>query len=135
MNKEIIVKADINDVEEITSLTKISKAFWGYDEEQIKKWEKDLTMTKGYIIKNKVYKMTCGNNLKGYYSYIEKENKVVELDNIFLHPDSIRKEYGAVLMNDFLKKVKKVILKRFDYMQNLKPKSFTSNLGLKQLIE
>jgi N-acetylglutamate synthase-like GNAT family acetyltransferase len=79
--------------------------------------------------------MTCGNNLKGYYSYIEKENKVVELDNIFLHPDSIRKEYGAVLMNDFLKKVKKVILKRFDYMQNLKPKSFTSNLGLKQLIE
>jgi cytoplasmic iron level regulating protein YaaA (DUF328/UPF0246 family) len=50
MNKEIIVKADINDVEEITSLTKISKAFWGYDEEQIKKWEKDHTMTKDYII-------------------------------------------------------------------------------------
>lgn len=135
MNKETIVEADVNDAEEITSLTKISKAFWGYDDKQIKKWEKDLTMTKDYIIENKVYKITCGNDLKGYYSYIEKEDKVVELDNIFLHPDSIGKGYGSVLINDFLKKMKKVILKRFNYMQNLKPKSSTSNLGLKQLVE
>ncbi len=131
MNKETIVEADVNDAEEITSLTKISKAFWGYDDKQIKKWEKDLTITKDYIIENKVYKITCGNDIKGYYSYIEKEDKVVELDNIFLHPDSIGKGYGSVLMNDFLKKMKKSHFEKIQLYAEPKAEKFYIKFGFK----
>ncbi|PKV48414.1 ribosomal protein S18 acetylase RimI-like enzyme [Aquimarina sp. MAR_2010_214] len=131
MRKEIIVEANVNDAEEITSLTKISKAFWGYDDEQIKKWEKDLTITKEYIIKNEVYKMTSDDIIKGYYSYIEKEGSVVELDNIFLHPSSIGKGYGSVLMNDFLKKIQESNFEKVRLYAEPKAEKFYIKFGFK----
>ncbi len=131
MRKEIIVEADVNDAEEITSLTKISKAFWGYDDEQIKEWEKDLTITKDYIITNKVFKMSFGNQLKGYYSYIEQEDEVIELDSIFLHPNIIGKGYGTVLMNDFLKKMKEDNFEKVRLYAEPKTENFYIKFGFK----
>ena len=41
-----IEKAIINDNQVLTEITKKSKAYWGYSEEQISKWNDSLTITK-----------------------------------------------------------------------------------------
>ena len=52
-----IEKACINDNEILTAITKKSKAYWGYSEEQIIKWNDSLTITATYIETNSVFKL------------------------------------------------------------------------------
>ncbi|SDT68668.1 Predicted N-acetyltransferase YhbS [Mucilaginibacter mallensis] len=110
-----IERANINDNEILTEITKKSKAFWGYSEEQILKWNDDLTISKDYIESNNAFKLLNDNKVIGYYSYIIKEKEIARLDNLFVLPEYIGKGFGKYLVNDFLKlmrnlKIKKIIL-------------------------
>jgi hypothetical protein len=63
-----IKKANINDNEILTEITKKSKAYWGYSEEQILKWNNNLTISKDYIGSNSVFILVNDNKIIGYYS-------------------------------------------------------------------
>ena len=98
-----IKKASINDNEILTEITKKSKAYWGYSEEQILKWNNNLTISKDYIENNSVFKLVNNNKIVGYYSYIIKEEKNVILDNLFILPEYIGKGFGKYLNDRFFK--------------------------------
>jgi N-acetylglutamate synthase-like GNAT family acetyltransferase len=102
-----IEKATIEDNEVLTEITKKSKAFWGYSEEQILNWNNFLTVSKEYIENNDVYKLLNENEIIGYYSYFNKEKSIVKLDNLFVLPNYIGKGFGKYLVNDFLNRIKK----------------------------
>jgi ribosomal protein S18 acetylase RimI-like enzyme len=101
-----IEKAIPNDNDILTELTKKSKAFWGYSEQQILKWNDNLTISKVYIDNNNTFKLSIENKIIGYYSYIIYEENFVKLDNLFLLPSFIGKGFGNILINDFLKRIK-----------------------------
>ena len=101
-----IEKAQNVDAIDLTELTIHSKSYWGYSLEQIAQWKDDLTISVEYINQAEVYKLINENQLVGYYSYLELDNKKVKLDNIFLEPDFIGKGYGKVMMNHFIQHVK-----------------------------
>lgn len=101
-----IEKAIPNDNDILTELTKKSKAFWGYSEQQILKWNDNLTISKVYIENNNTFKLSIENKIIGYYSYIIYEENFVKLDNLFLLPSFIGKGFGNILINDFLKRIK-----------------------------
>jgi N-acetylglutamate synthase-like GNAT family acetyltransferase len=110
-----IERATINDNEILTEITKKSKAFWGYSEEQMLKWDADLTISKAYIESNHVFKLLNDATVIGYYAYSIKEEKVAKLDNLFVLPGYIGKGFGKYLTDDFLNRVrsqgfKKIIL-------------------------
>ena len=99
----------------MTEITKKSKAFWGYSEEQILEWNDNLTISKDYIESNNTFKLLNDNIVIGYYSYIIEEEKIARLDNLFVLPEYIGKGFGKSLVNDFLRrmrnqKIKKIIL-------------------------
>ncbi|MBK8442169.1 MAG: GNAT family N-acetyltransferase [Sphingobacteriales bacterium] len=96
-----ILKAEPADNELLTTITKMSKAYWGFSEEVLKKWEHLLTITKDYIEKNKVFKLVQNDQIIGYYSYFFIDEKTIKLDNIFILPEFIGKGFGKILMNDF----------------------------------
>lgn len=98
-----IIKAEITDSETLTTITKISKAYWGFSEDILKEWENLLTVTKEYIEKNKVFKLIQNDQIIGYYSYFSTDKNTIKLDNIFILPEFIGKGFGKILMNDFLK--------------------------------
>ena len=109
-----IERANINDGEILSEITKKSKAFWGYSEEQILEWNDNLTISKNYIESYYVFKLLDENTVIGYYSYI-LEKSSVKLDNLFVLPEYIGKGFGKYLVNDFLtrmrnQKIKKIIL-------------------------
>jgi len=100
-----IEKANVEDHEILTEITKKSKAYWGYSAEQILKWDNNLTVSKPYIEENAVFKLVVKNKILGYYSYIKEENDRVKLDNLFVLPEYIGKGFGKYLMNDFLQRM------------------------------
>ena len=101
-----IIKAIGEDCKILTELTKTSKAYWGYSEEQIQQWNVFLTITKEYIETNSVYKLIEKGIIVGYYSYFSSDKTTVTLDNLFLLPNYIRTGLGKLLMNDFINRIK-----------------------------
>ncbi len=73
-----IEKANITDNEILTSITKRSKAYWGYSAEQIQKWDKSLTISQDYIREHNAFKLVDNDLIIGYYSYVF-ENEMVSL--------------------------------------------------------
>jgi GNAT superfamily N-acetyltransferase len=100
-----IVNAEVADSEILTTITKRSKAYWGFSEEILKEWEHLLTVTKDYIEENEVHKLVVNDRIIGYYSYYAIDESTIKLDNMFILPDYIGKGFGKLLMNDFLKEV------------------------------
>ncbi len=95
-----ILPAKTSDNYDLTVLTKLSKAYWGYSQKQIDLWSDDLTITSKYIEENEVYKLIVNNEIIGYYSYFKIEKQIVLLDNIFILPKYIGKGFGKTLMHD-----------------------------------
>lgn len=103
-----IQKANPNDHQILTVITKKSKAYWGYSEEQIENWSQFLTVSKEYIETNSVYNLIIDDQIIGYYSFFHESENTIKLDNLFVLPDFIGKGFGKVLMNDFLIRLKDI---------------------------
>lgn len=101
-----VENANSDDHEMLSEITKLSKAFWGYSEEQMAQWDDVLTITKEYIQTNFAYKLINESQVIGYYSYFNTEKDIVKLDNLFVLPEYIGKGYGNYLMDDFLNRIK-----------------------------
>jgi len=101
-----IKQAVINDNEILTEITKKSKAYWGYSEEQILKWNDSLTISKEYVETNYVFKLMDNDKTIGYYSYLIEKERNIMLDNLFILPEYIGKGFGEYLMSDFLNRMK-----------------------------
>lgn len=102
----MILSAKDSDHTSLTQLTKLSKAYWGYSAEQMKKWSTELTITPSYIKKNIVYKLIQEKEIIGYYSLISIDQQTIELDNLFIHPNVIAKGIGSLLLQDAIDRSK-----------------------------
>jgi predicted GNAT family acetyltransferase len=101
-----IQKAIPHDHKLLTEITKKSKAYWGYSDEQIEIWSELLTVTKEYIETKSVYNLIVDNKIIGYYSFFHESENTIKLDNLFVLPNFIGKGFGKILMNDFLVRMK-----------------------------
>jgi GNAT superfamily N-acetyltransferase len=130
-----IEKASINDNEILTEITKKSKAYWGYSEEQILKWNDNLTITTAYIENNSVFKLINNDETVGYYSYIIEEKRNVLLDNLFILPKYIGKGFGKYLMNDFLNRMKNENFEKITLDSEPNAENFYLKFGFKKIGE
>jgi GNAT superfamily N-acetyltransferase len=103
----ILEKANSNDNEVLTAITKKSKAYWGYSDEQIKIWSELLTITPTDIETKLVYKLVIDAKTVGYYSFFYEDEHTIKLDNLFILPEYIGKGLGRILMDDFLILIKR----------------------------
>ena len=127
-----IEKARKKDARILTDLTIRSKSYWDYSAEQIMSWKDDLTITTAYIDKNEVYKLTNKHNIIiGYYSYIFLNNAVIKLDNLFIDPPYIGHDYGTLLMNDFLKRIKSLKFEKVTLDADPNAEKFYHKFGFK----
>jgi len=128
-----IQKATPNDAAILTNITKKSKAYWGYSNEQIENWSAQLTITKEYLKNNQVYKLEVNNLIVGYYSYIILEENIVQLDNLFILPNCIGTGLGTFLMNDFLGKIKTLKVKKVLLESEPNAEKFYNKFGFKTI--
>ncbi|KQX00607.1 GNAT family N-acetyltransferase [Flavobacterium sp. Root420] len=124
-----IEKAINTDHQILTQITKKSKAFWGYSEEQIEIWSEFLTVTSGYVDANMVYKLSVEDQIVGYYSFFNQDEKTVKLDNLFVLPEYIGKGLGRLLMKHFLLNIDKTNANKITLNSEPNAESFYSKLG------
>ena len=126
-----IEKSQLFDHVELTELTKVSKAYWGYSQKQIEKWDKFLTISKEYILDNEVYKLVVNYQIIGYYSFFKVDDKKVKLDYLFILPEFIGKRLGVFLMNDLFKRVDELGFSIVTLDSEPNSKGFYKKLGFK----
>jgi len=124
-----IEKANTIDHEILTEITKKSKAYWGYSDEQLVKWSNNLTITQDYIKRNDVFKLVNNNIIVGYYSYFSEEEKSMKLDNLFVLPEYIGKGFGKYLMTDFLNRMKEIKIEKITLDSEPNAELFYSKMG------
>lgn len=127
----IIEKAKNTDGNELTELTLRSKSHWNYSREQIDKWKNDLTITSNYIDKKEVYKLICNEIVIGYYSYFRLNDKEIKLENLFIEPKFIGKNYGKLLMSDFVNRIIKTDFEKVILDSDPNAEKFYSKLGFR----
>jgi len=130
-----IQKAIPEDHIRLTEITKKSKGYWGYSEEQILKWSANLTVSAIYIEGNDVFKLVEENKIIGYYSYLKQEKNQVKLDNLFILPEYIGKGFGAYLMNDFLQRMRNEKYQKIILDSEPNAEEFYQKLGFKKIGE
>jgi N-acetylglutamate synthase-like GNAT family acetyltransferase len=125
----IIQEANITDNEILTSITKKSKAYWGYSAEKIQKWDKNLTISQDYIRDYNVFKLIENGLIIGYYSYVFKDEKVIELDNLFILPEHIGRGFGKYLLLDFLNRIKETGIEKITLDSEPNAEDFYAKMG------
>jgi len=128
-----ITKSTIEDSEILTEITKKSKAYWGYSDEQMENWSELLTITKNYIEINNVYKLLDNDLTVGYYSYIYLNKKEVKLDNLFVLPNYIGTGFGKLLMNNFLDRIKNTEIEKIILDSEPNAKKFYEYFGFQKI--
>lgn len=96
MNIEIRT-AELQDIEAINHLLRLSKAYWGYDEAFINKFMEKLCITPNHFGKTTILLFYVNGEIAGFYNFLVNEDKTLELDNFFLHPKYIGKGFGKKL--------------------------------------
>lgn len=124
-----IEKAITSDHQILTDITKKSKAYWGYSDEQIENWSRFLTVTPVYIDANVVYKLTIENKLAAYYSFLYEDEKTIKLDNLFVLPEYIGKGFGKILMRHFLLEIDKTSVTKIILNSEPNAELFYAKLG------
>ncbi|MDP8982436.1 MAG: GNAT family N-acetyltransferase [Acidobacteriota bacterium] len=81
----------------LTALTLRSKAYWGYDREFMEAATAELTFRPEKYPGLEVYVLETGTRVVGFCSLIPRSAVEVELDALFVEPDSIRYGYGKTL--------------------------------------
>ncbi|MEN2400726.1 GNAT family N-acetyltransferase [Flavobacterium sp. MC2016-06] len=130
-----IKKAKPEDHIRLTEITKKSKAYWGYSEEQILKWNDNLTISKIYIEENDVFNLVDENKIIGYYSYLKEEKNQVKLDNLFILPEYIGKGFGKYLMDDFIERMRNEKCKKIILDSEPNAEQFYQKLGFQKVGE
>jgi len=130
-----IEKACINDNGILTEITKKSKAYWGYSEEQILKWNDNLTISADYIETNSVFKLVNEDKIVGYYSYIAEGEKSVILYNLFVLPEYIGKGFGKYLMTDFINRMRNEKFEKITLDSEPNAENFYLKIGFKKIGE
>lgn len=97
-----IRKARSTEAEELSTLALLSKAYWGYTQEQLDSWREDLRITPAYLRQHTVYVGEVQEKLIGFYAYCSLSGSSVELDFLFVSPTAIGKGYGQRLLQHCL---------------------------------
>lgn len=92
-----IKKATLNDLNEINSLLRISKSYWGYNKDFIDRFMQRFGVTMEYLENNIIKLFYIDARLAGFYNFETNIENLFELANFFLHPDFIGKGIGKTL--------------------------------------
>lgn len=94
----MIRSAQIQDANRLTIIMRASKAYWAYSDEQLKAWEKELTITERHIQEYKVFSYWEFNQITAFYSLKLTKGNRGWLENLFVLPKHIGSGQGSLLL-------------------------------------
>jgi len=94
----MIVRATLEDAEVLTEIAVKSKAYWGYENDQVESWREDLTVTPKMFDESNIYKYIVDNQIGGFYILERANIRTSFLNFLFISPDYIKQGIGHQLL-------------------------------------
>lgn len=94
----MIQEAKIEESTLLTEIALVSKAYWGYSNEQLESWRKDLTISVKMIEEMMIYTFVQDTNVVGFYALNPPVEQSIELEMLFVLPNYIGKSIGKQLL-------------------------------------
>lgn len=102
MKTPIVFKKSLPSESQLLSDIAINaKGYWGYSQEQLDLWRKDLRIEASYITENHVRSIWRGNQTVGFFAIVKGDPD--RLDHLWISPESIGKGYGKQAIDEIQK--------------------------------
>ncbi len=95
----IIRRATPEDSVPLTTLTVASKAYWGYDDDFMRKAIPYMKVTADEIARHHVYVLEMNARIVGYYQLEARTPEMMWLESLFIAPEAIGHGCGRALMD------------------------------------
>lgn len=120
--------AEISEAEGLTELAVKSEAYWGYDQDFMRKFQEIYKITEDFLIKNSTFVAAEGDIIIGFYS-VSIDEEEVSIEYFYIDPQCIGKGYGRIMcehMKDFCREKG---LKEIYLVTSPQAKSFYEKMG------
>ncbi|WBX70890.1 GNAT family N-acetyltransferase [Tenacibaculum retecalamus] len=121
--------ASTKDIELLTNIALLSKAYWGYPNELIESWRSDLTVTPKMIEDAFVYKFVQNNKIAGFYILNQPIKNNIELEMLFILPEFIGKGIGKRLLLHAFEKARKLNINKLTLLADPNAVDFYKSQG------
>ena len=105
-----------------------SKAHWGYGEDQMRVFSKELTLSPDQLQDQLGFGIWEGDSLRGFYTLATRDQGV-ELEHLFVAPDSLRCGLGRQLMSHAKAQAKQIGASRMTILSDPHSAGFYERMG------
>jgi N-acetylglutamate synthase-like GNAT family acetyltransferase len=96
---------NVNDLQELNSISLKSKKYWGYPQEWIELWKDELTLTPEEISDHFILVVETRNRIVGFGALSETD-EYFEIEHLWVLPEYMGKGIGSKLIKKLLSRVK-----------------------------
>jgi len=111
-----------------------SKGYWGYPNEKLELWRKDLTVTSEYISQNHARSIWLNDRIIGYFSIVTAKQPAL-LDNLWLLPEAIGRGIGTKAMQEIKRLARKLELSELIIISDPNAEGFYLHHGAERIGE
>lgn len=127
-----ILRAHGTDAADLTRISRAAKRYWGYPEKLIRLWQRDLTVTPGFIERHPVYRAVHRGKAVGFYA-ISGTSSARELEHMWVHPKYIGAGVGRALFAHLLRRLRTMQVRRLDVLSDPNAEGFYRRMGARQV--
>lgn len=120
----------------LTHVAKESKKYWGYSENLINQWEKELTFTPQEITEELVFHIEIDGEIVGVCEMSQSNNSdTFEIEHLWVLPQYINQGFGRMLLEHTKKAAEKLGAKSFRVVSDPHAEGFYLKMGLRKIGE
>ena len=127
-----ILRARGSDAAHLTRISRAAKRHWGYPEKLIRLWQRDLTVTPGFIERHPVYRAVHRGKAVGFYA-VSGTGSARELEHMWVHPKYIGAGVGRALFAHLLRRLRTMQVRRLDVLSDPNAGGFYRRMGARQV--
>jgi len=127
-----IRRARRGDADDLTKIARAAKRFWGYPESLLRLWQRDLTVTPGFIDRHPVYCTARHGKVVGFYA-ISGTGRVRELEHMWVHPRRIGAGVGRALFAHLVRHLQAMRVTRIDVASDPHAEGFYRRMGARRV--
>jgi GNAT superfamily N-acetyltransferase len=127
-----ILRARRVDSADLTRISRAAKRHWGYPEQLLRLWQRDLTVTPGFIARHPVWYAVHRNRPVGFYA-ISGTGDARELEHMWVHPKYIGAGVGRALFAHLLRRLRTMKISRLDVASDPNAEGFYRRMGARRV--
>ena len=127
-----ILRARGVDAADLTRISRAAKRYWGYPEKLLRLWQRDLTVTPGFIEHHPVYRAVHRGKAIGFYA-ISGTGTGRELEHMWVHPKYIGAGVGRALFSHLLRRLRTMEVRRLDVASDPNAEGFYLRMGARRV--